>query len=252
MQFPFIISLLIIGTLFVYLKPGIKRARAVAKGKLGELKVQRILKRLPRRKYKIFNDVLIGNGGRYSQIDHVIISQFGIFIIETKNYNGWLFGSDRYKYWTQTLGRKKFKIYNPVWQNNAHVRAMKSLGREFSSATYHPIVVFAGNAKLKKIDTQSELVYIRNIRRHLKLYREKALSEQQVARLVNGLIEADKSSNATSVRLHKEHIESRKMTQSSNEFNCPSCGSELVKRFGKHGEFMGCSSYPRCRYTRNV
>ena len=33
---------------------------------------------------------------------------------------------------------------------------------------------------------------------------------------------------------------------------CERCGSKMVKRWGKRGYFLACSSYPKCRYTREV
>ena len=235
-----------------FLKRAIKRAHSRYKGRKGERYIKRKLSRLPRDQYRLFNNVLIGNGSKYTQIDHIVISYYGIFVIETKNYQGWIFGSDRQKHWTQTLGRKKFKLYNPVWQNNAHVRALKSLNRDFASAGYHPIVVFVGNVRLKKIDSEHHVILGRSALRYIKKFKEPLLSKEQIEKLAEDLDYYNKASNKNAVKRHKEHINARKSNNSKSSTKCPNCGSELIKRFGKHGDFIGCSNYPRCRYSRSA
>ena len=32
---------------------------------------------------------------------------------------------------------------------------------------------------------------------------------------------------------------------------CPKCGKDLLVRRGRLGEFLGCSGYPKCRFTQN-
>lgn len=74
-----------------------------SKGALGEKRVASILKRLPEDRYKVINNLLINNNGFTSQIDHVVISVYGIFVIETKAYKGWIYGSESSDYWTQNI-----------------------------------------------------------------------------------------------------------------------------------------------------
>ena len=53
--------------------------------------------------YMVFNDLLFESNGRSTQIDHVVVSPYGVFVIETKGYKGWIFGSEDSEYWTQTI-----------------------------------------------------------------------------------------------------------------------------------------------------
>ena len=76
------------------------RAAIMGKGAYAEDRVARRLSQLPE-EYQVFNDVYIRSGGRSVQIDHVVISRYGVFVIETKNYKGWVYGSENAEYWTQ-------------------------------------------------------------------------------------------------------------------------------------------------------
>ena len=87
------------------------------KGYLGEKSVALILSFLPSDKYKIINDVLVKSNNRTIQIDHIVISIYGMFVIETKNYKGWITGSDNSEYWTKNVFGNKYKFYNPIRQN---------------------------------------------------------------------------------------------------------------------------------------
>jgi hypothetical protein len=85
------------------------------KGKMGEHLVKKYLKMLGDN-YKIFNDIYLDDHGKSVQIDHVVISQFGIFCIETKNYKGKIYGHS-------------YEFYNPIKQNLSHLNALnKTLG----------------------------------------------------------------------------------------------------------------------------
>lgn len=83
-------------------------------GVIGEQKVATILSLLNNANYKVINNFVLNINGRTSQIDHLVISDFGIFVIETKNYKGWIMGSEHAEYWTQVLYKRKEKLYNPI------------------------------------------------------------------------------------------------------------------------------------------
>ncbi|MEM8928360.1 MAG: nuclease-related domain-containing protein, partial [Bacteroidota bacterium] len=82
-------------------------------GTLGEVYVARILKRLNKKDFIVHNNIYLKKNDKTSQVDHLILSIYGIYVIETKNFKGWIFGKEKAKFWTQTLYRKKYKIYNP-------------------------------------------------------------------------------------------------------------------------------------------
>lgn len=125
---------------------------AKIKGDFGERFVANKLDRLDHIHYKILNDVLLPSGGNTptTQIDHIVISNFGIFCIETKNYDGWIFGSTNREYWTQIIYRYKKKFRNPLWQNYGHIKAIQKLLEEIRpNLSITSYVVFPTADKLK-------------------------------------------------------------------------------------------------------
>jgi hypothetical protein len=121
------------------------------KGWTGEKLVSQIgLKRLNSDVYLVFDDVYLPrpNGGGTTQIDHVVVSKYGIFVIETKNMQGWIFGSAEQRKWTQVLFRKKTQFQNPLHQNALHVSALqKFLG--LPADRFHSLVFFIGDCEFK-------------------------------------------------------------------------------------------------------
>lgn len=120
-----IIAMFVISIIIAVIRPMIK-------GKVGEAAVSLLLKQLASDKYKIVNDVILSSeGGNTSttQIDHIVVSVYGIFSIETKNYKGWICGTENAKQWTQSIYGHKYKFMNPIHQNYAHVKALESMLR---------------------------------------------------------------------------------------------------------------------------
>ena len=100
----------------------IKAFKPFLKGKMGEFAVAAHVKLyLDRDSYTLLNDcTLPDEQNQTTQIDHILLSPFGIFVIETKNYKGWIFGSQHQKTWTQKIYKKSFKFQNPLHQNYKH------------------------------------------------------------------------------------------------------------------------------------
>src|SRR5262249_41596262 len=114
-------------------------------GKRGENFVSRKLSRLDPRRYTTLDDLMLPSNGRTAntQIDHVVVSDFGIFCIETKSYRGWIFGNAQQEYWTQVIYRYRKKFYNPLRQNYAHIKAVEALlGSRFAHVPVRGFVAF--------------------------------------------------------------------------------------------------------------
>lgn len=134
----------------------LKLNQAKIKGRFGEMKVSSILKSLPDN-YHVFNDVYLQINGMSVQIDHIVISVYGIFVIETKNYTGWIFGTDNSEQWTKNVYGNKYEFRNPLKQNYAHVKALQCL-LGLSKEKFIPAVVFLRGAVLK-CNTQGTVIY---------------------------------------------------------------------------------------------
>ena len=119
------------------------------KGLWGEILVKIIARwRLPAEIYRPVHNVTLPTPDGSTQIDHVFVSPFGVFVVETKNMRGWIFGSERQSHWTQKIYRKSFRFQNPLRQNYKHAKALQRV-LDLPDEHIHSVVVFVGEAILK-------------------------------------------------------------------------------------------------------
>ena len=97
--------------------------------------------------YHLMNHVTLQMNDGTTQVDHVLVSRFGVFVIETKDYKGWIFADANQANWTQVLFKWKFKFQNPIFQNTRHVRAVQDLLDFLPPGAIKSIVVFTGEAE---------------------------------------------------------------------------------------------------------
>lgn len=123
-----------------------RNGRAARKGRRGEKMVARELSRLSRKENIVINDLLVPSANsQTSQIDHVVVSTRGIFIIETKSHAGRISGSENAQYWQQHLPSQTKTFYNPLLQNRSHIRAVRKLLKghaELSDKAFSAVTVF--------------------------------------------------------------------------------------------------------------
>lgn len=220
------------------------------KGKIGEGSVNLLLNRLDKEKYLVLNDVYIPKGeGKIAQIDHVVVSPYGIFVIETKNYKGWITGGETSQYWTQTIYQRKEQLYNPIKQNNGHIKALKALLSDFSDIPFLSIVSFSSRADLK-VNVTSHVIYTPQILNTIKKYDNLVISLEDVKKIYERIANAniqDKDAKKTHVVNIKKGVKAKDLKIKNDV--CPWCGSTLVERKGQYGSFRGCSNYPNCKFT---
>lgn len=117
-----------------------------SKGNIGEKHVAKMLKRLPRDKYAVINNLLLNDSGQTSQVDHVVISRYGVFVIETKVYQGRIYGGEDNEYWTQNIYGHKYQFRNPILQNYGHIKSIKKKNRRLQqSAVYIHHCIFSSS-----------------------------------------------------------------------------------------------------------
>lgn len=148
--------------------------RPQAIGKIGEMNVAFQLGRL-RDEYHVFNDVTLEDGGRSTQIDHVVISPYGIFVIETKNYQGKIYGGDRSDQWSQYIWGHKYTLHNPVRQNYGHIMALMRLFG-LPKEDFISIVVFTDRSDLH-IETNSIVIRLGYLVDVIKGFQKRVLSD---------------------------------------------------------------------------
>ena len=243
-----VIAIIIIIVLYYVVKVYLNSAQH--KGARGENRVARQLEKLNKDEYAVFNDVIINTSKGTSQIDHVVISIYGIFVLETKNYSGWIHGHEKAQYWTQTFYKKKTRLWNPIKQNWGHIYALKEvLSRRVK---YHPIIVFAGSAELRNVHTEIPVIYGSQLLHVIRQYDSPALTRAEVQQLSEKLLLAlNHEKNAKRKHVQNVHTKEREWKKAVKNLECPRCGNQLVLRSGPYGKFYGCTNYPRCRYKLN-
>lgn len=224
------------------------------KGILGEALVKVVAKlRLPAETYYPIHNVTLPTPDGTTQIDHVFVSRFGIFVVETKNMKGWIFGGENQAQWTQTLFKKSFKFQNPLRQNYKHVKALEA-ALDVPAEAIRSVVVFFGGGTFKSpmpANVTSGGDYIT----YIKSFREPVLSELEVQ---NAVTQIQAGRLAPSRETHRQHLQQlRTRFDPAAERKCPKCGSGMILRTAKQGanarsQFWGCSAYPRCRAVQNV
>jgi hypothetical protein len=218
------------------------------KGWIGELKSRfNLWAGLDSNLYHRFHDVIIPSSHGTTQVDHILVSPFGIFVVETKNYKGWIFGSADQSTWTQVIYKSKYKFQNPLRQTHRHKKVLSKY-LSVKESSIQPVISFVGDVRFKtKLPSN---VLRSGLSSYIKQFEEVIFSDDEVER-ITGLLSKVKSESKIS---KSEHIQSLKKRHSSNTI-CPKCGSDLVVRKVKQGErkgsqFLGCSSYPRCRFLK--
>lgn len=237
MPFLIIIPVILIIILIVYLK------HPSTRGKYGENKVRRVIGETVENEQYVINDLILVNEEKSSQIDHIVINPHGIFVLETKNYSGEIYGSESQREWTQVLayGKVKNKLYNPLKQNATHVYNVKKI---VGNLPIYSLVVFVQN-NTHNIDAKN-VIPLSALKTALQSG-EIILTVEQMQTAYNLLL-----SNQSDIST-KEHVQNIRKQQQNLEFGiCPRCGGNLVLRNGKYGEFWGCSNYPKCKFIKRI
>lgn len=161
-------------------------------GRRVEMLVSRKLHKLNPAHYRIINDLMLPSNGNSAttQIDHVVVSNYGIFCIETKAYKGWIFGNAHQNQWTQVIYRYKQRFYNPLRQNFAHLKAIEHLLGWRLKKPVVSLVVFPVADKLKISGTDS-VGYVRDVLRKIASYTEQAFSDSERDEIYNLLVAAN-------------------------------------------------------------
>jgi restriction system protein len=224
------------------------------KGCVGELLVRLLAWfMLDKKTYRRVHSVILPTPDGTTQIDHVFVSRFGVFVLETKNMQGWIFGGENQRQWTQKIYKQSFKFQNPLRQNFKHVKALEA-ALQIPPETIRSIVTFVGGSTFKT-DMPPNVTYGAGFISYIKSFRKPVFTEHRVNDLL-GRIEHGCVAPASAT--HREHVRNLRNRSNPNaDRRCPRCGSLLVLRTVKSGEragqqFWGCSAYPKCRITQNI
>ncbi|WP_104040183.1 nuclease-related domain-containing protein [Vibrio hyugaensis] len=222
------------------------------KGVFGEFLVNRLLSKLPESDYTLIKDVTLPTSDGTTQIDHIVVSKYGIFVVETKNMKGWIFGSARQKQWTQKIYRHSSKFQNPLHQNYKHIKALETL-LGCSEEHLHSVIVFIGDSSFKT-EMPPNVTYARGSIRYIQQFNDVVFSDKDYARLTESINRIKLKRGVITDLKHRKHVK-EVVTSKASSNQCPRCGSEMVLCETKRGEnigkqFWGCSTFPKCRAVK--
>lgn len=268
-------SAFLVVVLFVVLWMILQWKMPVIKGKYGEWVVKTKLRKLGDA-YTVFHDVYIPNGERgLTQVDHIVTSVYGVFVIETKHYSGWIFGDEFKPYWTQVIYKRKTKMYNPIRQNYGHVQALLTYIGQEEMQGVSSIIAFSSTStfKFNKGFTSAHVIQFPDLLTTIRRYKGQHISEDTVRGINEKLAELlalykndrklFKAEHMQSIRKAKDSKQtarshtSRAKKMSMTDVSllhtaCPKCNGQLTLKTGRYGKFYGCSNYPDCRNTESV
>lgn len=258
------IVLCIIVVLFLLIALAAYYSTPEKKGQFGESRIYDDLAQIDGNYAIITNCYLPKHNGGTTEVDLILIHESGVYVIESKNYSGWIFGSEDQPYWTQSLrssygSSQKHRFYNPLMQNQTHIRCLKSILHD-RSIPYYSYIVFGNNCELKDIHLTSDfhhIVYSRFLLKEISLHAQsigRYLTDEQIRDIYNQLLPF---THVTSEQ-KDQHIASVQkkqlpVVQPDGTWTCPLCGGILIQRTAKQGSyagntFWGCSNYPRCHF----
>lgn len=157
--------------------------------------------------YRLINNLTLLLGQGTTQIDHVLVSRFGIFVIETKHVSGWIFGQPWQKQWTQVLFRQKHRFANPVKQNAVHLDALRRL-LPVPHRYFFSVVVFSADAQFKT-DMPESVIYLDELVDFIEAKDKTLLRADQIAPLAEQIEAACLPRGAETDRQHIAYIKSR-------------------------------------------
>ena len=223
--------------------------RPKIKGLMGELKTKLTLRYfLSSKDYHFFDNFIIKDESDSTQIDHIIVSKYKIFVVETKEMDGWIFGNEKSANWTQTFYNNKKQFQNPLRQNYKHTMSLSKY-LDIAHDKTKSIVIFWGGCKFK---TEMPENVIRGGfnggAKYIERFSEIVFTDEEVLNICNKLKSGKAEMGILSGRQHTQSLKKR----FESDTVCPKCGGNLLERSGAKGAFIGCDNYPKCRFTKEI
>ena len=221
-----------------------------AKGRIGENHIATRLNHELPDDYLTLNDLYLPlPDGTTTQIDHVIVSRYGVFVVETKTYSGWIFASVDSRYWTQILYQARSRFQNPLHQNYRHICTLAHL-LKLHKQYIHNIVAFDDTCEFK-VGMPEGVTYFSMLTRYITSFQKVLFTDKQVKQIVHAIKAWQETVSDNAKESHVYHLYQRHhgITSTATAPNCPYCGSPMVIRHrrDKTGSFYGCTRYPKCR-----
>ena len=224
------------------------------KGVLGEWQVNLLIKFfLDKNDYHLIKNVTLPTDTGTTQIDHIIVSKYGIFVVETKNMKGWIFGSENQKQWTQKIFKHTSKFQNPLHQNYKHIKTLEDTlftGSNAKNDSIFSVIIFIGESTFKT-KMPENVRFARGGIEYIKSKTEFLFNGEQVTNIIEQIESGRLERGFKTNRQHVKHVKNI-VEDKSDIKSCAKCGSDMVLRIDTKGrnagnQFLGCSAFPRCR-----
>lgn len=228
----------------------------------------------------VLQDIYIESGELSAQIDFYVVTPKVNFVIECKNLFGNIEINNRGDFIrTFEINGKKIKegIYSPVTQNERHLTVIKNKKLEnanilqrvainaYFDGDYKSLVVLANpktvlNSKFAKKEIKEKVIradqLITVIKKVCRESKTESSSKKIMRELAEGMLAQNVEERKEYIRRFQKMVEVVEKTISEEDEKkddiCPKCGNKLIERKGKYGVFIGCSGYPKCRFTKNI
>ena len=236
-------------------EPSLISSIGMDRGEIGEYRSEYVLNNRALTnicKIQTVHNVYLKDNGLSTEIDVIAVTEKGIFVIESKNYGGKIYGDENSLKWMQYFPNgTKHQFYNPIKQNRNHIKKLSSY-LSLNDNYFISYIVFSNRCELRKVPKnypglnvikREQLLWF--IKSELQV-RQSVFTEEQCNYIFQKLNEL----SGVADEIKNQHIEQIHNIQAG--LICPYCGKELIKRNGKYGEFYGCSGYPKCRYTKKI
>lgn len=168
----------------------LQRFKAKLKGNYGEWLIAKKLNQLDRKKYTVLHDVKFKIHGKISQIDHVVVSDYGLFVIETKNYKGIIRGFEGSERWTQKIHQHQYEFYNPIRQNKGHIYALNHVLKKTTADDYVSIIAFTNKSQLK-IKSSTPVVHAQELLKTVRRYQSKKFDKNSKSAIIHMIKKAN-------------------------------------------------------------
>jgi len=152
------------------------RSRLLLNQNRGEATVRKLItSNFKAPNFHLLNNVTIPFQDGTTQIDQILVSTKGVFVIEVKHYSGWIFGNEKSNQWTQSIYRVKNTFQNPIHQNFRHIKAIQQILDFLPKEHIHSIVVFSGSAEFKT-PIPKGVFYLHTLVSHLNSFQEDVIT----------------------------------------------------------------------------
>lgn len=199
--------LVLITSVLVVLALVLGRYGARIKGALEERALHKVLvKELPA-SYQHYRNLVIPTAkGDFTEVDHLVLSPFGIFVIEVKNYRGWIFGGEKQPQWTLQRFRSKYPFMNPLHQNYKHTQAIKQLlglsGQDGDRV--HSVVAFSLRAEFK-FPMPQNVMYTDLVGDYISRFTQPCFSDEQL-RMFSARLNMARAGKKVPSKLHRQQF----------------------------------------------